>query len=91
MTHSKNLHMCVTVICTHMYTRHYAKGLMEKQFVENKLSIALRRVSAIGLERIGSKLKETKEDDACTGRGKASEGSLIDLPLIPIPDQCRCV
>lgn len=38
--------------------------------------------------RIGSTLKETKEDYACTGRREASEGILIDLPLIPVPDQC---
>lgn len=36
-----------------------------------------------------SKLRQTKKDDACAGSGNASEGILIDLPLIPTPDQCR--
>lgn len=38
-----------------------------------------------------SKLKDTKEDDACRGKRKVNEVILIDLPLIPIPNQCRLV
>lgn len=40
------------------------------------------------VDGIGSTLKESKEDYACTGRGEANEGILIDSPLIPIPEPC---
>lgn len=71
-----------------MYTGHDAKGLLEKQSVANKL-ISEREEYRSFCWTGSVEQKETTEDDACTGRGKANEGILTDLPLIPIPDQCR--
>lgn len=55
-------------------------ALMEKQSVENKLISEHCFREAYQPFCWNGKLQETEEDDACTGRRKANEGILIDLP-----------